>query len=653
MKGAGRILCLAMLTYLWTAASAIAKEIPIEDFFKRPDFSQIVLSPDGTHLAALAPIENRQNVVVMNLATRDVKLVTNLKKQDANGLMWANNERILFFMDKDGNESFGIFSVNKDGSKSRALIAPAEAQVRSGRFVVRAAQVVSRLEEEDDYVLIAYNKRNVRFFDLYRLNVYTGRMSPYEQAPGVQTGFILDQDDKVRMRTLNSGLRVKTEYRNPETEEWELIQDVRFDDPQWVPTNIAYDGKTAYVSSTITPEGEERDKAGVYTYDLESKKLMDLVFEHPKADVGGVTFSRKTKQLAAIGHYYMKPGVEYFDDTWRERQKTLDEAFPDTVNTITSLTKEEDKAIIVSTSSTHPATYFLWDFNTNRLESLTPDTSRPWLSANDMSEMKPLTITARDGLELPAYLTLPKGKEAKDLPMVMLPHGGPWARDTWGWRPDVQFLASRGYAVLQVNFRGSTGFGRSHVMASYREWGKAMQDDITDSVNWAVEEGIVDADRVCIYGGSYGGYATMAGLTFTPDLYKCGINYVGVTSIPLLFTTAPEAWGDLAPMAVMVGDPKQDKEALEATSPVNHIEAIKAPLLMAYGRQDPRVVLDHATKAEKELKKYNKDYKLIIKDKEGHGFRKLENQVEFYTEMENFLAEHIGAKPVQTSATMP
>jgi dipeptidyl aminopeptidase/acylaminoacyl peptidase len=261
-----------------------------------------------------------------------------------------------------------------------------------------------------------------------------------------------------------------------------------------------------------------------------------------------------------------------------------------------------------------------------------------WLPEDSLARTEPVTIEARDGLQLPAYLTLPPSSDGKNLPMVLNVHGGPWARDSWGFNPEVQLMANRGYAVLQVNFRGSTGYGQDFRNASRKQWGLKMQDDLTDAVRWAVETGVADPDRVCIYGGSYGGYAAMAGATFTPDLYQCAINYVGVTDINLLFETMPASWELLRKEMIRdVGDPEKDKELLADRSPINHVDKIQVPILMAYGRQDPRVVLEHALSFEKQLKLHEKDYELIIKNKEGHGFRKFENQVEWYTKVIDFL----------------
>jgi dipeptidyl aminopeptidase/acylaminoacyl peptidase len=310
------------------------------------------------------------------------------------------------------------------------------------------------------------------------------------------------------------------------------------------------------------------------------------------------------------------------------------------VVTPSSISDDEKLMVITVWSSTRPAIYYLLDVENRQMEELAA--AYDWLDEENLGEMQPVWIEARDGLKLPAYLTLPPGSDGKNLPMVINPHGGPRARDTYGFRPDVQLMANRGYAVLQVNFRGSTGYGQEFDKAGWRKWGFEMQDDITDAVRWAVDQGIADPDRVCIYGGSYGGYAAMAGITFTPELYQCAINYVGVTDIELLFETMPAAWKRALPsMKKQIGDPEKEADMLADRSPINHVDKIQVPLLMAYGLQDPRVVIDHALDLEKELKKHEVDYELIIEKKEGHGFVRFENQVEFYSKLIEVLDEHL------------
>jgi dipeptidyl aminopeptidase/acylaminoacyl peptidase len=284
--------------------------------------------------------------------------------------------------------------------------------------------------------------------------------------------------------------------------------------------------------------------------------------------------------------------------------------------------------------------YYYYEKNGGKPQELS--VARPWLSENEMAVMKPIAYTSRDGLTIHGYLTLPKGIEPKNLPVVVNPHGGPWARDGWGFNPEVQFLANRGYAVLQMNFRGSTGYGRKFWEASFKQWGKTMQDDISDGVKWLINEGIADSTRIAIYGGSYGGYATLAGMTFTPELYACGVDYVGVSNMFTFLKTVPPYWKPYLEMFhEMVGDPQKDSALLASASPVFYADKIVAPLLIAQGANDPRVNKDESDQMVEALKKRGINVEYIVKDNEGHGFRNQENQYDFYRAMENFLGEHL------------
>jgi dipeptidyl aminopeptidase/acylaminoacyl peptidase len=306
---------------------------------------------------------------------------------------------------------------------------------------------------------------------------------------------------------------------------------------------------------------------------------------------------------------------------------------------------DEDKYIVRTYGDKSLGDYHLYDKTTDEL-SYIGDPS-PWLEEAYMASMNPIKYQSRDGMTIHGYLTLPAGYDmetAKDLPVVVNPHGGPWARDTWGFNPEVQFLANRGYAVLQMNFRGSTGFGREFWEASFREWGKKMQDDITDGVNWLVEKGIADEERVAIYGASYGGYATLAGLAFTPDLYACGVDYVGVSNLFTFMGTIPPYWEPYKKMMYeMVGDPENEADSLmlRSASPVFHADKITSPLFVAQGAQDPRVNVDESDQMVAAMKERGVDVEYMVKENEGHGFRNEENRFEFYRAMEEFLATHL------------
>ena len=632
---------------LLSTQNLFAELIPLDTFIKKPQFAGLQISPNGKKLAVLAPIRGRMNVVIMELEDLKAhkpqpKALTGYTDEDVSSFMWANDERILYFMDKDGSESFGIFGVNIDGSMARVLVPPLEMQIKNGKARVRYARVLDRLPEEDDYILVVTNERRASYPDVYKMNIYNSKEKKLVQRnPGNVGSWFTDWDGKVVGASYQDEEELEGGFMllNEETGELEEVTRVAWDAPTFGPAGLTGDGENGYVSSTINPDGTARDKAAIYRYNFKTRTFGELVYEHDVVDCCGLMQNRKKRDMIGITYMVGIPEQVYLDERWKGIMNGINQALPNTKNGISSMDENETVAIVAAGTSQQPTRYYLYDFEKNSLEWLVD--SRPWIDAKQMAEIKPVQFKARDGRTLHGYLTLPAGSDGKNLPMVINPHGGPWARDGWGFNWETQMLANRGYAVMQVNFRGSTGFGRDHMESSWKQWGQAMQDDVTDGVLWAVEQGVVDKDRVCIYGGSYGGYATMAGLTFTPDLYKCGINYVGVTDIGLLFETAPDAWGELETMKKMVGDPDTEKEFLEEWSPTNHADKIKVPVFMAYGLQDPRVSIRHAREMERAMKKNDVEYELMVKKNEGHGFRKTENMHDFYSRVESFLAENL------------
>ena len=635
-----RILIICTFGLILAGQSLMAEMKGLDHYFKKPEYAGFQLSPNGKELAVLKPIKDRMNIVIIDMESKAGRVITAETKQDVSGFMWASNERLLFFMDKDGSESFGIFAVNSDGSKMRTLIEPADLRIANGAAVIRITQVLDRLKDDPEHVLVSGNDRRAEYPDVYKMNIMTGRKRMVQRNTGNVQGWFVNYDAKIIGAGFTDDLYNGFLMLNEETGEFDELVRARYDEHTFAPVAIKGNGDEGYVSSWITPEGKPRDKAAIYEYNFKTREFGDLVFEHPRVDVSFATTSDKTRDIIAVSYMVGTPETVYIDENWKRRMDGINAALQGTTNLMTSTDEDETIGVVTAFSSTQPPVYYLYDFEKKSLEYLAD--SRPWVKAAEMAEIKSIEFNARDGLLLQGYLTLPPGSDGKNLPTIVNPHGGPWARDGWGYNPEIQFLASRGYAVLQVNFRGSTGFGMEHWLASRKQWGRNMQTDVSDALQWAVDQGYSDPDRVCIYGASYGGYATMAGLTYSPELYKCGINYVGVTDLALLFKTAPDSWAaGLGQMKELIGDPKKEREFLQEWSPSNHADKIRVPVFMAYGKRDPRVHIDHANLMKKAMAANDVKFELMVKKDEGHGYRKQENQYDFYGRMETFLAENL------------
>ena len=544
----------------------------------------------------------------------------------------SRNSRIAFVQDKGGDENFKLYAVDIDGSDMKELTPYEKVKV----------QIVDRLEDNDEEMLIAMNKRDPRLFDVYRININTGEHEMIAENPGNITGWLTDHDGQLRIALTTDGVNTGVLYRDSEKDEFQNLVTTSFKETL-EPVIFTFDNKNLYVISNIG-----KDKAGVYTYDIKANQLGDLIFEHPEVDVSGLWVSKKQKKLICALYVTDKTNIHFFDEEWELRYRDLESRLPGYVVSVASKNKEETKYLLRTFSDRSLGAFYSYDVNSDELKKIA-DVS-PWLDEENLAEMKPIQYQSRDGLTIHGYLTLPKDIEAKNLPVVVNPHGGPWARDSWGYNPEVQFLANRGYGVLQVNFRTSTGYGREFWEAGFKQWGLAIQDDITDGVKWLIDQGIADPKRIAIYGGSFGGYATLAGVAFTPDLYAAAVDYVGVSNIFTLLKTFPPYWEPLRQMFYeMVGDPEKDKELLERVSPLFHADKIKAPLFVAQGANDPRVNKAESDQSVEALKKRGIDVEYMVKENEGHGFRNEENRFDFYRAMEKFLGKHLGGRIEKTS----
>ena len=599
--------------------------IPMEDFFRNPEKSSFQISPNGEHIAYMKPWKTRMNVHVVNVKSNNETRLTSSEERGVYGFGWLGNDRIGYVKDDGGNENMHFYAVNIDGSNEIDLTPYDNVQAR----------IIDDLEDDPNHVIIGLNKRNPQIHDPFRVNINTGESEMIAENPGNISSWVTDHDGRLRMATTSDGVNTSLLYRETEKDDFKPILTTDFK-VNVSPLFFTFDNENVYVASN-----RGRDKTAIYEFDISKAKEEELIFEHDEVDVSGLMYSKKRKVLTGVNFTVSKGDKVFFDDWRRDIQNKLESQLPGYEVGITSFSKDETKAVVVSYSDKSRGTYYYYDVENDKLTELAKIS--PWLEEEHMAEMKPVKYKSRDGFTIHGYLTLPVGSKGKNLPVVVNPHGGPWARDTWGYRSEIQFLANRGFAVFQMNFRGSTGYGREFWEISFKQWGKSMQDDITDGVNWLIDEGIADPDRIAIYGASYGGYATLAGLAFTPDLYACGVDYVGVSSLFTFMESMPPYWELYRSMMYeMVGHPEKDKELLASSSPLLHVDKIKVPLFIAQGANDPRVVKSESDQIVEALKSEGIEVPYMVKEDEGHGFYNQENQFDFYREMEKFLKKHIG-----------
>jgi len=614
---------------LATSVSALAQSrdlIPMKDFFRNPERAYFRIASDGKTLSFMQPWERRMNIFVQPVgSTAEPVRITSEKDRDIRDYFWKGPNRVVFLKDVGGDENDHVVIVDRRGGEPKDVTP----------YPGVKAQIIDPLVEFSDRMLIGLNQRVKEVFDAYELDLATGRLTLVAENPGNITSWGADHAGRIRYAIATDGVNNTYLYRDGSNGPFKAVLTTTFRD-QFAPQFFTADNRKLYVGSNIG-----RDKVAIVLVDPATAKEERVVYERDDVDLSGLVWSRARKRAAYVNYQTWKNERHYLDPVAADIFGRLEKKLAGYEVTLQSVTDDENRMIVAATNDRTQGTRYLYDRKADRLTKLGDVT--PWLPAARMAAVKPIQYTSRDGLTINGYLTLPNGASPKNLPVVVNPHGGPWFRDSWGFNPETQFLANRGYAVLQMNYRGSVGYGRKFWEASFKQWGFRMQDDITDGVEWLVKEGIADPKRVCIYGASYGGFATLSGLTQTPDLYACGVDYVGVSNLLTFMKTIPPYWKPfLDMMHEMVGDPEKDKALLTAGSPALNADKIKAPLLIAQGARDPRVNKDESDQMVAALKARGIDVPYIVKDNEGHGFRNEENQFAFYEAMEKFLDKYIG-----------
>lgn len=604
--------------------------IPREVLFGNPEKATPKLSPDGQKLAYLAPDEGVLNIWVRTVGAEDDKVVTHDRVRGIRMYFWApDSQHLLYVQDQGGDENWHVYSVPlQDPSQARDLTPYPKVQ----------AQILAVEPDHPRHILVGLNDRDPRLHDVYKLDLLTGERTLVQENDIGAISWVADHDMNVRVgQVLTPDGGATLMHRPAPQSPWqELVKWGAEDMFTSAPLAFAGDNRSLYLLSS----------AGGNTVELRSLDVttgaQTTIAGDPTADVSEVMIHPRTHQVEAVAFTRARKEWQAVDPALREHFDAIAGIHAGDV-IIGSRDDENRTWLLAFLEDKGPVAYYAYERASKQATFLFHH--QPALADLPLAEMKPISYQARDGLTIHGYLSTPVGVEAKDLPAVVLVHGGPWHRDTWGYNGLVQLFTNRGYAVLQPNFRGSTGYGKQFVNAGDHEWGGKMQDDITDGTLWLVEQGIADKERICIAGGSYGGYATLMGLAKEPDLYACGVDIVGVANLITWMKTIPPYWKPFEHVLYQrVGNPETEAEFLRSRSPVFLADRIKAPLLIGQGANDPRVPRDESVQIRDALKKNDREVEYVEYADEGHGFARPENRLDFFAKAEAFLAKHLGGR---------
>jgi len=603
--------------------------IPREVLFGNPDKTSPEISPDGTKMAYLAPVNNVLNVWVGTVGGDDYQPVTKDEDRGVRFYFWAqDNKHIMYIQDVGGNENWRLYATNLETRETRDLTPFEDVQVH----------IIDRDKHFPNELLIGLNKENPQVHDVYHLDLTSGELTLIAKNPGNIASWVTDAHFKVRGAVIalpDGGTELLV--RDDEHAEWRNLVSWDADDSLTSgPVGFTLDGQSVYLQDSRNVNAGRLVKMNIASGDI------TVIAEDPQYDVGEVMIHPDTHVVQAVA--FNKDRNEWL---------VLDESINKDFEAIRDIHRGDffvtnrDNAdatwIVAFTVDNGPVPFYAYDRKSQKATFLFDN--QPALNKYTLATMEPISFTSRDGLTIHGYLTLPVGESKTNLPMVLYVHGGPWGRDGWGYRPDAQWFANRGYACLQVNFRGSTGYGKDFLNAGDKEWGRNMHNDLVDAVQWAVDKGIADPKEVAIFGGSYGGYAALVGATFTPDLFNCAVDIVGPSNLITLIRTIPPYWSTfLATFHKRVGNPDTEEEFLKSRSPLFKVDQIKIPILIGQGANDPRVKQAESEQIVEAMKSKGIDCEYMLFPDEGHGFAKPENRLKFFAAAEKFLAKHLGGR---------
>ncbi|MCP4632417.1 MAG: S9 family peptidase [candidate division Zixibacteria bacterium] len=603
--------------------------IPREVLFGNPEKISPRISPDGKMMAYIAPMNNVLNLWIKTIGKDDDRAVTQDTNRGIRRYFWVHdNKHIMYLQDVGGNENWRLYSVNLETTETTDLTPFDDVQVR----------IVDVNKNFPNELLIAMNKDNIQVHDVYHLDLSNGELKKIAENPGDVLGWVTDSNFHVRgalFMNTDGGFDLKLR-RSPKSS-WKTLTSWDYENTfNSGPLGFSKDGKYIYLI-----DSRDYNTSRLVKMNIKTKKI-EVIAEDKQYDVSNVIIHPDTYEIQMVAF-----------NREREEWKILDESIKEDIDIISEVhpgdyfiynRDNDDKTWLVGfTADDGPVPYYAYDRETKKASLLFYH--KPELNNYSLSQMEPISFNSRDGLTIYGYITFPSGEVRTNLPMVLNVHGGPYYRDAWGYNSEAQWFADRGYICLQVNFRGSTGYGKNFLNAANREWGGKMHDDLIDAVNWAISQGYADPEKVAIYGGSYGGYAALVGATFTPDVFCCAVDIVGPSNLITFLNTIPPYWSAMKTnLFKRVGNPETDEEFLKSRSPLFKVDNIKSPMLIAQGANDPRVNQAESEQIVEAMKKKGIEYEYMLFEDEGHGFAKPENRLKFYAAAEKFLAKYLGGR---------
>lgn len=608
----------------------------VEDYFARPKASQFKLSPDGQYLSYKEKDKDMKNhVYVKDLKTGKITKALEEKDDLIKSYGWLNKKRLFYTQDKGGNENLHLYAADVDGKNLKDLTPFEGVKIGSANII-----------KDTDFAVVTMNKNNKQIFEPFKINFVTGEMTQLFENKDPKNpidDYLFDKEGNLRGYTvLENGLTTKTYYKDLQTGKFNLLKSTDWKDTFNV---MRFNDNSKNKDEVYVVTNLDSDKSRIVLYDLKKNTVIKEVYSNPTFDVSSVSVAGKNRnyELDYISYNGIKNETIPVSNFYKEVDAKLKSEFGDKQFYVVSSDDNDSKLLVVVDSDKLYGKYYEYDTKTKNIKLLLD--LMPQLKEEDMAEMRPIEFKSRDGLTIHGYITLPKAAvDGKKVPLIVNPHGGPQGiRDSWGFNPETQLFASRGYATLQVNFRISGGYGKEFQNSGYKQIGRKAMDDVEDGVKYAIEQGWVDKDKVAIYGGSHGGYATLMGLIKTPDLYSCGVDYVGVSNIFTFFDSFPEYWKPYKEMVKQIwydlDNPEEAKIAKEV-SPVFQIDKIKKPLFVVQGANDPRVNINESDQIVKALRNKGFEVPYMVKYDEGHGFGKEKNRIELYQSMLGFFAEN-------------